>query len=281
MSYINDALRKAQRERDGRYERFGGIISSGPEVPRQPRKRRLAVGAAFALLVLIPAGLLLAVYVLQQPSPMKRGTLPPAAAGNPVTHQSVVPQAARDRASEKTVPPGTAPINPQAEKAALPGEGTPGVVRTGEQPAPSGAAASIGGTPTLREAEVRYKEALSAQRRGDVPGAEVLYQKVLALDPGHVRTLNNLGIIRMEQQKREQAIAYFSKAIELKKEYVDPYYNLACLYARANEIDESLWYLKVAMTINGDVKNWAEKDADMRNVVASPAFKKIREGQKN
>ncbi len=65
MSYINDALRKAQRERDGRYERFGGIIAAGPEAPRQPRKRRLAVGAACALLVLIPAGLFLAVYVLQ------------------------------------------------------------------------------------------------------------------------------------------------------------------------------------------------------------------------
>ncbi len=26
MSYINDALKKAQQERDSRYERFGGII---------------------------------------------------------------------------------------------------------------------------------------------------------------------------------------------------------------------------------------------------------------
>ncbi len=73
MSYINDALRKAQRERDGRYERFGGIIAPGPEGPGQPRKRRLAIGAAVTLLVLIPAGLLLAVYVLHQPSPVKKG----------------------------------------------------------------------------------------------------------------------------------------------------------------------------------------------------------------
>ena len=35
------------------------------------------------------------------------------------------------------------------------------------------------------------------------------------------------------------------------------------------------------MTINGDVKNWVEKDADLKNVVASPEFKKIMEGQKN
>jgi len=35
------------------------------------------------------------------------------------------------------------------------------------------------------------------------------------------------------------------------------------------------------MTINGDMKNWAGKDADLKNIVASPAFKKIMEGQKN
>ncbi len=273
MSYINDALRKAQRERDGRYERFGGIIAAGPETPRQPRKRRLAIGAAFALVVLIPAGLILVVYVLQQPFPMKKGALPPAAAGNPAPIQSVIPQAASDRTSERPVPPGVEPAGPRVEKA-LPGEGAPGM-----KPAPS--APSGGGASALREAEVRYTEALAAQRRGDVPGADALYQRVLALDPDHVRALNNLGVIRMEQKKREAAIALFSKAIIVKKEYVDPYYNLACLYARANEIDESLWYLKVAVAINGDVRNWAEKDADMRNIVASPAFKKIREGQKN
>ena len=278
MSYINDALRKAQRERDGRYERFGGIIATGPEKPRQPRKRRLAIGAAFALVVLIPAGLILAVYVLEQPSPMKKGALPPAAAGNPAPIQSVIPQAASDRTPERPVPQGVEPAGPRAEKA-LPGEGAPGMVKSGEKPATS--APSGGGASALREAEVRYTEALAAQRRGDVPAADALYQRVLALDPDHVRALNNLGVIRMEQKKREAAIALFSRAIILKKEYVDPYYNLACLYARANEIDESLWYLKVAVAINADVKNWAEKDADMRNVVASPAFKKIREGQKN
>ncbi len=85
----------------------------------------------------------------------------------------------------------------------------------------------------------------------------------------------------MAEQKEEQAISLFGKAIVLKRDYVDPYYNLACLYARKNEIDESLWYLKVAMTINGDVKNWVLKDADMTSIVASPAFKKIMEGQKN
>ncbi len=272
MSYINDALRKAQRERDGRYERYGDIIAPCLERPGQPRKRRLVIGAAITLLVLIPAGLLLTVYVLHQPPPVKKGIPVPVVAGPPSALQPATPQAEGATAMGEAVPAGKAPAVRQAEKAA---------VQTGGKPVPSVAAASPGGTPVPREAEVRYKEALSAQRRGDFKGAEALYQRVLVLDPGHVRALNNLGVIYLGQKKRERAIDLFSKAIVLKKDYVDPYYNLACLYAQTNEIDESLWYLKVAMTINGDVKNWVVKDADMKNVLASPAFKTIMEGQKN
>ncbi len=143
------------------------------------------------------------------------------------------------------------------------------------------AVVSPGGLPNRREAEVRYREALAAQRRGDHKRAEDLYQQALMLDPGHVRALNNLGVLFMDQKKKREAVALFNRAIVLKKDYVDPYYNLACIYARADEIDESIRYLKMAMAIDRDVKNWAVKDADMKNVVASDEFKKIMEGQKN
>jgi len=238
MSYINDALRKAQKERDGRYERFSGIITPGLNEPGPSQKRRLAVAAAIVLFFLIPAGLLLTLYVRYQPSSMDKGIQQPAVPENPAASPFTTPQEA-----SATLQGGTIP-----------------------QEAPS---------------EVRYKEALSAQRKGDHKRAEALYRQALALDPGHVRALNNLGVLCMAEQKEEQAISLFGKAIVLKRDYVDPYYNLACLYARKNEIDESLWYLKVAMTINGDVKNWVLKDADMTSIVASPAFKKIMEGQKN
>ena len=101
------------------------------------------------------------------------------------------------------------------------------------------------------------------------------------LDPGHVRALNNLGVLYMDQKKKREAVALFNRAIGLKKDYVDPYYNLACVYARVDEIDESLKYLKMAMAINKDVKNWAERDADMKIVVTTEEFKKILEGQKH
>ncbi len=235
MSYINDALRKAQKDKDNRYERFGGVITQSPAGPNRPRKRRVIVGMIVALVALASAALLLAVYGLRQPSARLKGAPPPPAT-----------------AAEKPAPEAT-------EKA----------IRLPEGP------------PVTREADVRYQEALIAQRKGDLRRAEALYQKVLALDPGHVRTLNNLGVIYMGQKKRGKAIALFGRAVVLKKDYVDPYYNLACLYAQTNEIDESLWYLKVAAAIDGGVLNWVKKDADMKNIVASPEFKKIMEGQKN
>jgi hypothetical protein len=268
MSYINDALKKAQKERDGRYGRFGGIIASGTERLGQSRKRRLAIGVAVMLLVLIPAGLILFVYVMQQPSPASRTSPQPAVvAGNSEMVQPLAPQST-GRAVPEAVTAGATPGGAQAEKTAIPGKGAPATVQKGEK-------------PVLREAEVWYKEAMLAQRRGDLSLAKELYQKVLTLDPGHVKALNNVGVIYLGQKMRGEAIAAFSRAVVLKKDYVDPYYNLACLYAQTNEIDESLWYLKVAMTINGNVKNWVGKDADLKNIAESPAFKKMMEGRKN
>jgi tetratricopeptide (TPR) repeat protein len=221
MSYINDALKKAQRERDERYARFGGIIDPAPVGGQPFKSRRVFFGAAMVVLVLILAGLLTAVYVLPPLSVPKKGPQSPVVAATPT-----------------------------AEAAS-------------------------------READIRYREALAAQRRGESAEAEALYRKVLLLDPSHVRALNNIGVLYLEQKQDDRAVAMFSQAIVLKKNYVDPYYNLACLYARAKQIEASLRYLKMAMAIDPDVKNWLEKDADMKNVVASPAFKKFMEGQRN
>jgi tetratricopeptide (TPR) repeat protein len=254
MSYINDALKKAQQERDSRYERFGRIISPGPGRVVRRRAGRFARGAAVVLFVAIPAGLL-AFYLLRQPAPALKGGAAAIGRGAPAT------LASRDgKAAEELARPEEKVTTPVTE-------------------APAGV--TPGGNATPADVEALYKEALAAQRRGDVPGAEALYERVLAIDPRHVRALNNLGVICMGQKKRDRAIAFLNKAIVLKRDYVDPYYNLACLYAQTSEIDESLRYLNVAMVLNGDVKNWAEKDADMKNVVESAAFKKMMEGQKN
>jgi tetratricopeptide (TPR) repeat protein len=274
MSYINDALKKAQQDRDSRYERFGQIISSGPPGPDRPRKGRLPRGVASALLILIPAGLL-AVYVLWPPPPAPGPAKPAALASG------------SERPAGEAVSSGGALAGPREERAAEPAGAVPEDAKRAEKSAPAGPVAAVppggktAGPPVPEEVEVLYREALSAQRRGEMLKAEGLYERVLELDPRHVRSLNNLGVISMGLKKRDRAISLFNKAIVLRKDYVDPYYNLACLYSQANEIDEGLWFLRAAIAMNGNVKRWAKKDADLKNVVESAAFKKIMEGQKN
>ena len=253
MSYINDALRKAEREKDSRYRPFSGILSAPSDGSGRPRRRIIVPGAAIGLAILMMAVLLVAVYALQ-PFSGKKGSPSPTVAGN---QESVNPSTVGESGPASAEPAGASSTE---------------AVRGSVPPEPAG-----GG----REAEARYGEALGAHRRGDLKGAEELYGRTLALAPGHVRAMNNLGVILMEKKDRERAIALFNRAIVAKKDYVDPYYNLACLYAQANEIEESLRYLRIAVTLDPDVKNWAAKDADMKIVVATPAFKKIMEGQKN
>jgi tetratricopeptide (TPR) repeat protein len=276
MSYINDALRKAQKDKDNRYEPFGGVIAPNPDAARRPRNQKAVFGSAAALVILVSAVLLFAVYGLKQPSSQPEGVPPPPAA-----------------AAETPAPAATAKVVRPADGPTETGRADvgrqPSVQPKGAPPPPAAAAKKRAPKstekavrlPEMREADVRYQEALIAQRAGDLRRAEEIYEKVLAVDSGHVRTLNNLGVIYMGQKKREKAIAVFGRAVVLKKDYVDPYYNLACLYAQENEIGESIWYLKVAAAIDGDVMNWVKKDADMKNVAASPEFKKIMEGQKN
>jgi tetratricopeptide (TPR) repeat protein len=239
MSYINDALRKAQRERDNRYGKFGGILAACPGEDDRFRKKRAVFIAAAALVLLISALLLLAFRVPHPSLSAEKASQSPVA-GNAATAPAELKAAAAPS-------PAVRPAAPQ----------------------------------TAREADLRYGEALLAQRKGDLRQAEALYQKVLTLDSGHVRALNNLGVVYMAQKKREKAIAVLGRAVVLRKDYVDPYYNLACLYAQTNEISESLRYLKTAAAIDGAVIDWVKKDADMKNVAASHEFKKLMEGQKN
>lgn len=291
MSYINEALRKAQKERDRSYEQFRDIIAPCSQGQDQPRKRRFTVVTAVALFVLIPAGFFLAVYVLERPISARQEAAVPVVAEAPATPEPLVSPADNEKARE-TVQSGLVQTTTTAKtkipeetrkesQVPVTGKGTKTGNKARGTTASSGKEASIDAAALPRDAQEIYQEALYAQRNLDMQRAEALYKRTIELNPGHVRAMNNLGVIFMERKKWEEAIALFNKAIVRKKDYVDPYYNLSCLYARRNRINDSLFYMKAAAAINGSVIEWAKKDADMKNVVASREFKKMMEEQKN
>ena len=129
--------------------------------------------------------------------------------------------------------------------------------------------------PLQFDPESLYAQALQKHREGRLEEAGKLYRQVLKKNPRHLQALNNLGVVHLKLKKYRRAIIRFNDALEIKHNYVDAHYNLACLYAQKNDTKQSLFYLKNAMDINPEVREWAIGDNDLKNLADLPEFNKI------
>jgi tetratricopeptide (TPR) repeat protein len=247
MSYINSALRKVQKERDGRYVKYGDFISScreGSSAARSWRVFAFPVAVAGILVVLA----VVAWFIYQATNAKVKGS----AVASPARAVAVV-QHSSGQAS---------PASEQTSTAA--GQASPA------------AAAQEDEARRVRSAQI-YESALAAQRVKRWKEAESLYQQALAFDPRHVKALNNLGVLYMTQKRPEEAMELFVKALAIQDAYVDPYYNLACLYSQMGNVRASLSYLEKAAKIDGQVRQWAKQDNDFKKMRSLPEFNKITE----
>jgi tetratricopeptide (TPR) repeat protein len=295
MSYINDALKKAQQAKDGRYDRYSGIISGLPG-PRSHRRRKWIIAAVSMTLMLAAFFVWLATTGHQERPVALRQQTPEQAvtAGQaqlPATVEPAAPVAQATEAESSTAAIKVDSATPAARTAIV--EPAPTVARMepvgsaapAKETAQAGSAATATGaknaalvaavTPPLPEVGTLYREALAAQRNKKLEVAERLYRRILTLDAQHVEAMNNLGVLYMGQGRQEQAVALFSKAIAAKKDYIDPYYNLACLYAQRKDASKSLAYLKSAIAIDRAVIDWVKTDMDMKDIRDLEAFKKL------
>ncbi len=261
MSYINDALRKAQKEKDNRYGKLDCVPPS-PAEKRGLSPQQLLV--AFLAIVAIGAVAALPfVKSISLPAPTVQKLPEPLAEAGAVS--PVLPEMREPEKTKKPTLSSVAKEKTRRQGVAKPSAANSGKLRDGKK------------TEEIRR---RCEEAALAQRNGNFNRARMLYQEILTLDAGNVQALNNLGVVCLSEKQVDQALALFRQAIALKRDYADPYYNMACLYAQKNDIDQSLWYLKIAISIDKEVKKWVQKDADMKNVVTSPKFKEIYGGAK-
>ena len=286
MSNIHEALKKAQKDRDIRNLKYSGILAAS----RRQRRRlgRKAIWWLFPLIVVI----LLAFFYdswlnfrgLQIPKPAGNEPLrfQPVPDGNgPDLSQEISPGkprtfrtgGSRTVASGRPsgVEPGERPISnsgpPQAIK---PGptqgfdQGRPQAIKPGE------AKSTVSNRP-----EETYERARRFHTEGRLEEAKRLYEETLQLDPGHVDTLNNLGVIYMRKRDYLAAERNLQKAVRLKPRYAEPFYNLACLKAITGDIKRALAYLQKAFSLDPTVRDWAQKDADLETLRQLPEFKEL------
>jgi tetratricopeptide (TPR) repeat protein len=246
MSHINEALRKAQKDRDAHALKYTGILSSGKEKKRTFWRRALFWGALFLILIL----LVFASYSwwdsrgkqILAPSDKKalakRPPLPKSAGGAKTSQPKMVGS-----------PKGS------SQKAA-------GNERGSQQKAASSARAF-------------YEKAMRFQKRDRLQDAKRFYQEALRLDPGYVDALNNLGVIYIRDKEYTAAQRSFERAVRLKPGYVDAHYNLACLHAIKGEVTQSLAHLKKAVSLDPSARDWARKDTDLQNLRGLSEFEAI------
>ncbi|MCX7982040.1 MAG: tetratricopeptide repeat protein [Syntrophales bacterium] len=120
-----------------------------------------------------------------------------------------------------------------------------------------------------------FTEARIAQKSGDLIRAEVIYRKIVSVDPDHIDSLNNLGIICMTKGENKEAESLFRRVISLNSRHVYGHYNLACLYAKEGKSSEALTQLKHAADIDTQVKAWAMKDMDFLSLRNKKEFQQL------
>jgi tetratricopeptide (TPR) repeat protein len=254
MSYINEALKKAQREKDALYMKYSGILSSRGKARGISKGRVLWVTLALLSAIFLAFG---AYSWLNKPEEQvsasamkldKRGQSSPIVTSRMSTQGSrPSASASRGKAWDQGVAKTVAPERPversQSDK--------------------------------TRNAQTLYERAERLRKQGRLKDAKQFYEEALKLDSRHVDALNNLGVVYLHEEDYSAAQRKFEAITRIEPNDADPYYNLACLHAIKGEKRQGLAYLKKAISLNPLVRTWARTDRDLDNLRSTPEFEQI------
>lgn len=244
MSYINDALRKAQKDKESPYADYEQIVTaSGQNINKPHRGFRIA---GILMLLFCAAGTMI---LLNRPSDKKMS-----------------PRESLNVSNAQT----TVPMEPVEEKITVVNKKEPvsNIIKADE---------NNKGKTENAELKKLYAQAFQKHQEGHIDEAKTLYKKVIKIDPRNVEALNNLAVIYMKKNVHKWAIIRLNDALKVKYAYPDAHYNLACIYAQQNDTKRSLSYLKNAVRFNPRVRQWAENDKDLMVLADLPEFKKLME----
>lgn len=93
-----------------------------------------------------------------------------------------------------------------------------------------------------------FKRALQAHQSGNNEEARLLYQQLLKLNPEHLDSMNNLGLLYQLEQNFVQAEDYFKQALSLKEDYIDALFNLGTLYQHQSQFNQAIQYYEKTLT---------------------------------
>ena len=258
MSYINNALRKVQKDKDSRYVGYDHIVSA-PGKGLNSQHRRLPI-AGILVFLLFAAGIIVLLYFsTDKKVPLQKISTHPMKSSTVVTRHEPAPSTPLEIKPPKSI--ALAEIKPKIEKSPAVEKNIEnsqtiltGAAKPGQKGNPEKAAAAA---PTvsaktqnedkMTNAKALYAQALKKHQEGNLDEAKKLYKQVIKIDPNNVQALNNLGVVYMKKKVYKWAIIRLNDALKIKPDYADAHYNLACVYAKTNDTESSLLRLKDAI----------------------------------
>jgi len=101
------------------------------------------------------------------------------------------------------------------------------------------------------------------EKNGDFKKAEALYLNALTIKPDSLETLVSLSEMYEKEEQYAKAIIYYERLAESHAEKkAVAYYQIACMYAMQNQVDESVKWLQTAA--DSGFTEWAYLSQDLR-----------------
>ncbi len=101
------------------------------------------------------------------------------------------------------------------------------------------------------------QDAAALARKGDNAGADILYSKGLALFPDDARFANSVGNFYARNGRNEEALALFTRALQLDTSLEDAAFNKVILLIRLSRAQEAVRLLVDNWTSSKNAKYWA------------------------
>ena len=113
------------------------------------------------------------------------------------------------------------------------------------------------------------------QRRGNFNKAERYYQKALDGNPKFVPALMHLAINQSLKGNDLYALNLLKKVVAIDPNRMDSYYNIACIYAKRKQINDSILWLTKAVDKGFNDEELLQTDHDLDNIKDTKDYKAI------
>jgi Tfp pilus assembly protein PilF len=125
------------------------------------------------------------------------------------------------------------------------------------------------------QAELYHSLGDLTESRGEMEQAIQWYEKSLSLQSNQVEILKKLSIIKAVRGEYDAAILFQKQLLEVQPENAEACYFIASVYARKNQVQLSIQWLKKAMDNGFHNPELLKTDENLNNIRKTKGFRKL------